>query len=82
MKPIKFKEANHDLIKPEGMTEDCGSLPVCFTGTEIVSLWRMTWKERISALLFGKTWLSVYSTHSQPPVALSCRKRYFYKLKN
>lgn len=71
MKPINFPEANKNLLKPKGMTdEECGSLPVWTDGEQCVSCWQPTVKERISILLFGKIWLSVYSGETQPPVAL------------
>jgi hypothetical protein len=37
----------------------------------------MTWKERLSALFFGKVWLSVHSGHTQPPVWLMAEKEIF-----
>lgn len=78
MEPIKFPESNKDLLKPEGWTdEQCGSLPVFTEGQKCISLWKMTWKERISALFFGKVWLYVYSGHTQPPVGLLVTKQIF-----
>lgn len=78
MKPIKFKEATKNLLKPENMTdEECSSLWVYNDGQECVSCWRLTWKERIKALLFGKVWLGVLSGFTQPPVWLVCDKTVF-----
>lgn len=78
MKPIKFKEATKNLLKPENMTdEECSSLWVYNDGRECVSCWRLTWKERIKALLFGKVWLGVLSGFTQPPVWLVCDKTVF-----
>ena len=80
MLAIKFKEANKNLLKPESMTdEECGSLWVYSDGRECISCWRLTWKERIKALLFGKLWLSVLSGHTQPPVWLACDNTVFVK---
>lgn len=77
---IKFKEANKNLLKPESMTdEECGSLWVYSDGRQCISCWRLTWKERIKALLFGKVWLSVLSGYSQPPVWLACDNTVFVK---
>jgi hypothetical protein len=71
MEPMNFEQANKNLLKPVGMTdEECGSLPVFSDGTQCISLWKMTWRERLSALLFGKVWLWVISGQTQPPVAL------------
>ena len=77
---IKFKEANKNLLKPESMTdEECGSLWVYSDGRQCISCWRLTWKERIKALLFGKVWLFVLSGYSQPPVWLDCDDTVFVK---
>jgi hypothetical protein len=40
----------------------------------------MTWRERISALLFGKVWLYVHSGLTQPPVALQSMRDIFPEL--
>jgi hypothetical protein len=82
MKPIQFPEANATLAKPPGMTdEECGPLPVFNDGQQSISCWKMTWRERLSALVFGKVWLYVISGHTQPPVALEARKTIFVKIK-
>ena len=78
MEPINFKQANKNLLKPEGWTdEECGSLPVHSDGKVCVSLWQMTWRERLSALFFGKVWLFVHSGQTQPPVGLTVTKEVF-----
>jgi len=78
MLPIKFKEANKTLLKPESMTdEECRSLPVFTDGVACVSCWKLSWKERLFALIFGKIWLSVLSGKTQPPVWLACADTVF-----
>jgi hypothetical protein len=80
MKPIEFKQANKNLLKPAGMTdEECGSLPVYCDGKECISLWKMTWKERLSAVFFGRIWLYVVSGQTQPPVSLMATREIFGK---
>ena len=80
MEPIHFEQANKNLLKPEGWTdEQCGSLPVFTDGKECISLWKMTWRERISALFFGKVWLFVHSGQTQPPVGLMAMRQIFGK---
>lgn len=82
MEPIKFPESNADLQKPEGWTdEECGSLPVFRDGQQCISLWKMTWRERFSALFFGRVWLYVWSKNTQPPVGLSATRQIFGKQK-
>ena len=77
MKPITFVEHNAVLQKPANMTDkECGSLSVYRDGKQCISCWKMSFKERISALLFGKVWLYVLSGNTQPPVALEVSNNY------
>ena len=78
MKPIKFKEANKNLLKPENMTdEECSSLWVYTDGEQCISCWKLSFKQRLSALIFGRVWLSVLSGQTQPPVWVDCKKTVF-----
>lgn len=77
MEPDKFPQANKNLLKPEGMTEECGDLPVFTDGNQCISLWSMTWRERLSALFFGRVWLFVHSGQTQPPVGLMASREIF-----
>ncbi len=78
MKPITFKEKTKTLHKPANMTdEECAPLDVYCDGEQCISVWRMSWTERISALFFGKVWLSVVSGETQPPVALTAKRTVF-----
>lgn len=78
MKPIKFKEANKNLLKPQSMNdEECSDLWVYTDGEQCISCWKMNWKQRIMALLFGRVWLSVLSGQTQPPVWVDCDKTVF-----
>ena len=77
---IRFQEANKNLTRPQSMTEDeCGSLWVYTDGVTCVSCWKLTWRQRLTALLFGKIWLGVLSGWSQPPVWMSCCRTVFKK---
>lgn len=78
MKAIKFKYANRNLLKPQSMTdEECSSLWVFTDGKQCVSCWKLNWKERLSALFFGKIWLGVLSGDAQPPVWLDSTRTIF-----
>ncbi len=80
MKPIHFEEANKDLLKPNSMTDKkCGSLPVWTNNKQCISCWKMSFKDKIRAILFGKVWLSVLSGQTQPPVSLTIEKSMFEK---
>ena len=78
MTPIRFPEANKNLSKPATMTDaECSSLWVYSDGVQCISCWKLSWKQRFKALLFGKVWLSVRSGPTQPPVWLDCDKTVF-----
>lgn len=80
MKPIAFKEQTRTLHRPSGMSgEDCGILPIFTDGSVCISCWRMTLRERLSALLFGKVWAWVHSGSVQPPISLACYRSAFKK---
>jgi len=57
MKPIEFKEQN--CVFAENQPE---YLPLPVHKTEdgqVISCWRLTWKERFKVLFGGKMWLSM-----------------------
>jgi len=83
MNPKHFKEATIELKKPEGMTDDeCGSLHIFQqdNGT-CISLWTVSFWERLKFLFHGHIWLGVLSGTTQPPVWLDCKKTVFIKPK-
>ena len=83
MKPIKFKEQTGTLLKPKSMTnKECRSLPVHRTGKDIISCWKMNFKDRIKALMFGKVWLHIMGKETHPPVAIVCKKTMFKENKS
>lgn len=72
MKPTTFPEQTKTLGPPLGMTrEECGELGVYTDGTRCLSLWTLTWRERLQVLFRGRVWLWVLSGYTQPPVALA-----------
>ena len=78
MNPIEFKEQTKVLGKPKNMTdEECGSLPVYCDGQQCISCWKLSWKERLQVLLYGKLWAFVISGYTQPPIAFSVNKTVF-----
>lgn len=78
MQPVKFPEANKNLLKPSNMTDaECASLWVFNDGQQCVSRWRLTWKDRLRILFYGHVWLSVHSGQTQPPVRLDSEKTVF-----
>lgn len=80
MNPLEFKQQLVILTRPDNMTdEECGPLPIYSDGQLCVSLWQMSWRERLSSLFFGKVWLLVYSGRTQPPVTLLATREFFEK---
>ena len=78
--PIRFMEANKNLLKPDSMNEEeCSSLYVYTDGSQCISCWKMSLAARIKALLHGRVWLSVLGGSTQPPVWLACGKTVFRK---
>lgn len=78
MVPEKFPEANKNLLKPSSMTDaECASLWVFNDESQCISRWKLTWRERLKALIYGRIWLSVHSGVTQPPVWLSADKTVF-----
>lgn len=72
MKPIEFPEQTKVLAKPDSMSdEECSSLPVFNDGSQCISCWRASWRERLAFLFHGRMWLSVLSGATQPPVWVS-----------
>lgn len=70
MVPIEHKFANMTLNAPAGQEADVLPLRVYTDGEQCISCWKLTWRERLPALAFGRVWLSVLSGRTQPPVWL------------
>ena len=69
MKPIQFKEANCNLLKPKGMTdEECVDLPVFKDGEQIISKWKLTQREIDNVINYGYIWIRVISAETHPPI--------------
>ena len=81
MKPVTFEHSNRTL-QPSGQkhsTKNVKSiepLPVWTDGELCVSCWRMSLRERLSALLFGRVWLALLSGETQPPALVVVGREY------
>ena len=76
---VNFPESNKIWrgwkAEPDDPTE-VGDLPVHTTAkNEQISCWRLSWRERLSALCHGKVWL--YVMGRQPPVYVTSKKTVF-----
>ena len=82
MRPANFREANKILARPKDMTDkQCGPLPIHTDGENCLSCWKMSFFERLKALIFGKIWIVIWSGTTQPPISLACWKNAFKKEK-
>lgn len=83
MNPRDFPESN-DNLRGSHITDhlgrQLGDMRAYRNEHETISCWRLTWRERLSALAFGKVWLCVLG-HRVPPVSLNATRTMFVKLK-
>ncbi len=82
MRPAKFKQANRTLSPPSGQAysdnvDGVNALHVWADGEQCVSLWQMSWRERLAALFYGRVWVAVLSGETQPPIYAEASKSYF-----
>ena len=78
MKPIKFEESNtlfKGYIQTNG--EAVADLHVFAHEGELLSCWKMSFKERLLALVFGRAWLCIRTKERHPPVWLQCYRTAF-----
>lgn len=83
MKPTKF-ELSNSTLQPSGAkySENVAGitpLPIWTDGEQCVSCWRMNWRERLSALVFGRVWIAALTGRTQPPIFATAVKEYLRK---
>jgi hypothetical protein len=80
MKGVPFKGSNKTLApsNQEYSSNVTGvePLPIWTDGEFCVSCWKMSFRERLSALLFGRVWLAVLSGVSHEPVSVRVARSY------
>lgn len=81
MKPTLFPEVNTVLSPPDQTysknVSGVGPLPIWSDGEQCVSCWKLSLRDRLSVLIFGKIWAAILSGYTQPPIALSVERKYF-----
>lgn len=82
MKPVKFPEANACLGAPPGMEKEVEPLHVYRDGTYHISVWTLSWSERLRVLFTGKVWLWVMMAHTQPQVSIDVRDPWTKKVES
>lgn len=64
----KEYSANVTAVKPLSIWTD---------GEQCVSCWRMSWRERLAALWYGRVWAATLSGSTQPPLCVLAQRAYF-----
>lgn len=79
MRNIEFTQATKILPPPPGHTE-IAPLQVHVDKGTVTSCWRMSWRERWSALIYGRVWCRLQTGGAPPPpIALNARRTIFGK---
>ena len=82
MNPVIFEGSNKTL-QPTGEVTYSDSvvgispLPIWTDGEQCVSCWSMSWRERLSAVVFGRVWVAALTGQIQPPMCVLAEKNYF-----
>lgn len=75
MKPEKFAEVNGNLYGGPGAgygtADDVADLHVYRGDGQIISCWRLSWRERLRILVSGRVWLLVLASTTHEPVKLA-----------
>jgi len=61
MKPVEFKHQNVVFAKDQKEYQPLPALKLNTTEGEVISCWRMSFKERMKVLFTGKVWISLMS---------------------
>lgn len=82
MEPSNFPEANLILTAPDENPTGAHilDLPAHRAGGQIVTLWRPSWREMLSLLLYRRVWMRTLTQTTQPPVSLDCVRTPFMKV--
>jgi hypothetical protein len=78
MKPIVFTEANGTLLggpaERYGTDDAVGDLPVYRGAGQVISCWKMNWRERLRCMLHGEVWLRVAAQKTHSPVSIEAER--------
>lgn len=61
MKPVEFKHQNIVFAKSQSEYQPLPALKIDSPTGEVISCWKLSFKERIQVLVFGRVWLSIIS---------------------
>lgn len=78
MKPIKFKHQN--VVFAENQDEYLNLPALKLDSGEVISCWKMSFKDRFKVLLTGKVWISLLSFNKPlTPYLMSINRKEIYK---
>lgn len=80
LKPVDFKESNN-LLQPAFKGPNHEGLRVFTDGKQCISCWKLTLRQRLCVLIFGRMWLGIRSGYTMPGVWLDCGLTCFVKKK-
>lgn len=79
MKPIEFKHQNVVYSKDQPQYEPLPALKIESDNAEVISCWKMNFKDRIKVLFTGKVWLSLCSFNKPlTPSYMSVNRKELY----
>ena len=61
MKPVEFKHQNIVFAKDQPEYQPLPALRIDSPTGEVVSCWKLSFKERLQVLIFGRVWMSLMS---------------------
>lgn len=61
MKPVKFKHQNVVFAEDQPEYQQLPALKIDTPTGEVISCWRLSFKERVKIIFTGKVWLSLMS---------------------
>lgn len=80
LKPVKFKEANRELL-PAAKAPNHKGIYVFTDGEQCISRWKLTLRQRLCVLIYGRIWLGIKSGESMPGAWMDCGRTCFVRVK-
>lgn len=83
MTPIKFKEHNIIFAKDQPEYQPLPALKLDTPEGEVITCWKLSWKERLRVLITGEIWLSLLSFNKPlTPSFMSTKKEEVFTITN
>lgn len=78
MKPVEFKGQNSTTMPVEG---EEGRLPICMTDKGFITCWKLSFADRVRAVVFGRVWSYNYTPKCYHQISMECMRDIFVKLR-